>query len=76
VEDRRRLLQAYDEKIRGTVLPAYRRLHDYLAREYCPRRAIRLRGRICRAVTSGMRTGAVPHFDGHDARRGARARVA
>ena len=37
VEDRRRLLQAYDEKLRTKVLPAYRRLHDYLAQEYLPR---------------------------------------
>ncbi|MDH4310701.1 MAG: DUF885 domain-containing protein [Gammaproteobacteria bacterium] len=35
--DRRRLLQAYDDKLRTKVLPAYRRLHDYLAREYLPR---------------------------------------
>ena len=37
VDDRRRLLQAYDEKLRIQVLPAYRRLHDYLAQEYLPR---------------------------------------
>ncbi len=37
VDDRRRLLQAYDEKLRTKVLPAYRRLHDYLAQEYLPR---------------------------------------
>jgi len=37
VADRRRLLQAYDEKLRTKVLPAYRRLHDYLAQEYLPR---------------------------------------
>jgi uncharacterized protein (DUF885 family) len=36
VADRRRLLQAYDEKLRTKVLPAYRRLHDYLAQEYLP----------------------------------------
>ncbi len=36
VSDRRRLLQAYDEKLRTRVLPAYRRLHDYLAQEYLP----------------------------------------
>ncbi len=36
VDDRRRLLQAYDEKLRTKVLPAYRRLHDYLAQEYLP----------------------------------------
>jgi uncharacterized protein (DUF885 family) len=30
------LLTAYDEKLRTQVLPAYRRLHDYLAREYLP----------------------------------------
>ncbi|MCX7052857.1 MAG: DUF885 domain-containing protein [Proteobacteria bacterium] len=37
VADRRRLLQAYDEKLRTKVLPAYRRLHDYLAQEYLPK---------------------------------------
>jgi uncharacterized protein (DUF885 family) len=37
VADRQRLLQAYDEKLRTQVLPAYRRLHDYLAQEYLPR---------------------------------------
>lgn len=37
VADRRRLLQAYDEKLRTQVLPAYRRLHDYLAQEYLPK---------------------------------------
>jgi uncharacterized protein (DUF885 family) len=36
VADRRRLLQAYDEKLRTRVLPAYRRLHDYLAQDYLP----------------------------------------
>ena len=36
VADRQRLLKAYDEKIRTQVLPAYRRLHDYLAKEYLP----------------------------------------
>jgi uncharacterized protein (DUF885 family) len=36
VAERRRLLQAYDEKLRTRVLPAYRRLHDYLAQEYLP----------------------------------------
>ena len=36
VADRRRLLAAYDEKLRTQVLPAYRRLHDYLAKEYLP----------------------------------------
>ena len=56
VADRRRLLQAYDEKLRTKVLPAYRRLHDYLAQEYLPRRAPPCRGRTCRAGTSGMRT--------------------
>ncbi len=34
VADRRRLLQAYDEKLRTRVLPSYRRLYDYLAQEY------------------------------------------
>jgi uncharacterized protein (DUF885 family) len=37
VADRRRLLQAYDEKLRTRVLPAYRRLHDYLAQDYLPK---------------------------------------
>jgi uncharacterized protein (DUF885 family) len=36
VVERKRLLEAYDEKIRTQVLPAYRRLHDYLAKEYLP----------------------------------------
>lgn len=36
VADRQRLLKAYDEKIRTQVLPAYRTLHDYLAKEYLP----------------------------------------
>jgi uncharacterized protein (DUF885 family) len=36
VEDRRRLIEAYDSKLRTSVLPAYRRLHDYLAKEYLP----------------------------------------
>jgi uncharacterized protein (DUF885 family) len=37
VSERRRLLRVYDEKLRTRVLPAYRRLHDYLATEYLPR---------------------------------------
>jgi uncharacterized protein (DUF885 family) len=37
VSERRRLLSAYDEKLRTRVFPAYRRLHDYLAIEYLPR---------------------------------------
>jgi uncharacterized protein (DUF885 family) len=36
VADRKRLLTAYDERLRTKVIPAYRRLHDYLAREYLP----------------------------------------
>ena len=36
VAERRRLLDAYDRKLREQVLPAYRRLHDYLAKEYLP----------------------------------------
>lgn len=36
VADRRRLLRAYEEKLRTRVLPAYRRLHDYLAQDYLP----------------------------------------
>ena len=34
VEDRRRLIAAYDRKLREDVLPAYRRLRDYLENEY------------------------------------------
>jgi len=34
VADRRRLIAAYDDKLRDDVLPAYRRLHDYLENEY------------------------------------------
>ena len=37
VADRQRLLEAYEEKIRLTVLPAYRRLHDFLKDEYRPK---------------------------------------
>ena len=37
VADRQRLLRAYDEKLRSKVLPAYRRLHDYLAQDYLPK---------------------------------------
>ena len=36
VDDRRRLLAAYEDRLRTRVLPAYRRLHDYLAQEYLP----------------------------------------
>jgi uncharacterized protein (DUF885 family) len=36
VEDRWRLLEAYEAKIGKDVLPAYRRLHDYLKNEYLP----------------------------------------
>jgi uncharacterized protein (DUF885 family) len=36
VAERRRLLGAYDKKLRAQVLPAYRRLHQYLAKEYLP----------------------------------------
>jgi hypothetical protein len=36
VDDRRRLLAAFDEKLRTKVIPEYRRLHDYLAQEYLP----------------------------------------
>lgn len=34
--DQRRLTQAYDEKLASQVLPAYRRLHDYLEKDYLP----------------------------------------
>jgi uncharacterized protein (DUF885 family) len=34
--DRQRLMKAYAEKIATVVLPAYRRLHDYLETEYLP----------------------------------------
>jgi uncharacterized protein (DUF885 family) len=36
VDDRQRLTRAYAEKIGTQVLPAYRRLHDYLENEYLP----------------------------------------
>jgi uncharacterized protein (DUF885 family) len=36
VQERRRLLAAFDERLRSKVIPAYRRLHDYLAQEYLP----------------------------------------
>ncbi|HEX6572987.1 MAG TPA: DUF885 domain-containing protein [Steroidobacteraceae bacterium] len=36
IEDRKRLLAAYDEKLRTRVIPEYRRLHDYLSTEYLP----------------------------------------
>jgi uncharacterized protein (DUF885 family) len=35
--ERRRLAKAYEEKLAGSVLPAYRRLLDYLEKEYLPR---------------------------------------
>lgn len=34
---RQRLEQAWEAKLRTRVLPAYRRLHDYLAQEYLPK---------------------------------------
>ena len=34
IEDKTRLAQAYHAKLAGVVLPAYRRLHDFLAEEY------------------------------------------
>ncbi|MGI9246456.1 MAG: DUF885 domain-containing protein [Steroidobacteraceae bacterium] len=37
VAERRRLVAAYDEKLRKRVFPAYRRLHEYLVREYLPK---------------------------------------
>lgn len=36
VADRHRLIAAYAEKLSTGVLPAYRRLHDYLKNEYLP----------------------------------------
>jgi len=36
-EDERRLTEAYASKLAGTVLPAYRRLHDFLKDEYLPK---------------------------------------
>ena len=36
VADRQRLMKAYEEKIATVVMPAYRRLHDYLETEYLP----------------------------------------
>ena len=35
-EDRARLTAAYEATIRDDILPAYRRLHDFLAEEYLP----------------------------------------
>ena len=37
VADRQRLTKAYAGKIATVVMPAYRRLHDYLATEYLPK---------------------------------------
>ncbi len=37
VADRQRLMKAYAEKIATVVIPAYRRLHDYLKTEYLPK---------------------------------------
>jgi uncharacterized protein (DUF885 family) len=37
VADRQRLTKAYAEKIATVVMPAYRRLHDYLETEYLPK---------------------------------------
>lgn len=37
VADRKRLTANYEEKLRTRVIPAYRRLHDYLAAEYLPK---------------------------------------
>ena len=37
VADRQRLMKAYEEKIETVVMPAYRRLHDYLETEYLPK---------------------------------------
>jgi uncharacterized protein (DUF885 family) len=34
--DRQRLTKAYADRLAGGVLPAYRRLHDYLQKEYLP----------------------------------------
>lgn len=36
VADRKRLIAAYHDKLGKQVLPAYRRLHDYLETEYLP----------------------------------------
>jgi len=35
-QDRERLRQAYREMIGGTLMPAYRRLHDFIQQEYLP----------------------------------------
>jgi uncharacterized protein (DUF885 family) len=35
--DRQRLTKAYEEKLAGRVLPAYRRLREYLQNDYLPR---------------------------------------
>jgi len=37
VEDRTRLTKAYEQALATKVLPAYRRLHDYLQNEYLPK---------------------------------------
>ena len=37
VADRQRLMTAYEQKISKQVLPAYRRLHDYLKNDYLPK---------------------------------------
>ncbi len=37
VADRQRLMKAYESKIATVVIPAYRRLHDYLKTEYLPK---------------------------------------
>jgi len=36
-DEKRRLTDAYAAKLSGTVLPAYRRLHDFLKDEYLPK---------------------------------------
>ncbi len=51
VADRKRLIEAWQSRLGGQVLPAYRRLHDYLQKEYLPRAR----------TTTGM--GALPSGD-------------
>ena len=77
VEDRKRLRVTYDEKLRTRVIPEYRRLHDYLSKEYLPH----ARDTIAwSALPSGDYWYAVAraplHDDRPDARAGARTGAA
>ena len=75
VADRQRLMKAYDEKIATVVMPAYRRLHDYLedrvpAEGPCQHRPV---GAVERRVVVRV-PGALSHEHLDDAGAGARAR--